>query len=151
MVSGTRLKAVVFKSADGAIAPLGSGSGSLSLFWDSLLETYCVPGFDGVCTPIESSSVGYFSDAACTQRLLQNASSPLLQGLPTAKVVHSPVAVDGGAAPKFFRVGAAFTGPVYTLYIGRCSSMQFGTGPFFQAGAEVPLSDFATFQVAIDP
>lgn len=150
LVSGTRLKAVVLKSADGASAPI---AGTEWVFWDSLLETYCnVGGSETVCVPRSGTNVGFFSDANCTQRLITLPGLSQLPGLPTAKVAEAFVATDGGTGTsKYFRVGPAFTGSVFSLYIGRCSSLQAGTERYFQAGAEVPLSDFASFQFAIEP
>lgn len=151
VISGTRLKAVVMKSADGALAPV---SATLPVFWDSQLETYCSPGNTADekmrCVPQTSSSVAYFSDAACTHRLLASLGSR--PPLPAAKVQFAPAPfADGGCCgAKYFEQGAAYTGQVFTLYSGRCSNQQFDPGPFVEAGAEVDVSRFAEFTFAID-
>jgi hypothetical protein len=160
VVSGSRLKALVIKSADGALAPYPS---SVPLFWDSLLETYCFPQDLGLCLPSGASNA-VFSDMGCTQRLVEpyllrpyQARLPPA-GFPVPKLGASYVggdSRDGGVRDRFFRLAAAHSGPVFTLFQGTCSnrlSLQADGGfAYFQPGAEVPLSDFATFTVMIDP
>jgi hypothetical protein len=155
VVSGSRLKALVMKSADGALAPYPS---SVSLFWDSLLETYCYPQFLGLCLPAVSRGDALFSDMGCTQRLVEPFQVRSPAGLPVPKLGASYFeggSRDGGVSDRFFRLAAAHSGPVFTLFQGTCSNrlgLQADGGfAYFQPGAEVPLSDFATFTVMIDP
>jgi hypothetical protein len=105
VVSGSRLKALVMKSADGALAPYPS---SVPLFWDSLLETYCF-ALGGLCLPDISRGDALFSDMGCTQRLVEpfqpfRVLSPA--GLPVPKLGASYVGGDrdGGVRDRFFRL-----------------------------------------------
>ena len=153
LVSGTRLKAVVFKGDDGAVAPV---SPLLSSYWDTLLETYCWPSSTR-CFPYFDSADGYFSDSPCSHPLMGAPAGPYgrdgepLQGLPLPKVGGVNVRdTDGGLRMEYHQVGSAFTGQVFRQYMGSCTQTTFGPQVLYELGAVVDSSSFARFTAAID-
>lgn len=158
LVSGSRLKAVIWKGADGSAAPAMTRTGGyqipLSLFWDTQLQTYCTPGVlvegapaTGRCLPPPGTNyeVGFFSDAACTHQLMERFVQPA--GLPDATVGYVFNVSTRGMSCH--RIGAAATGDVFT-YGTSCGNYPYTHQPLFEVGAALDLSQFAEFAVAID-
>jgi hypothetical protein len=157
-VSGTRLRARVQTTADGAKAFYG--------WYDSQLHTNCYNGWaaDGQqrCLPATQAVVGgqYFSDAVCATKLAT---------FPTAYAVCSPTIATLGEfettcgeygypsyQQRFYALGAVFSGTVYersgTTCIGDTNKTQYPyTGStFYLVGAEMPPTSFAAFTVTTE-
>jgi hypothetical protein len=155
LISGTRLKAVVLTSADGAKAPVGTA------FWDSQLSLYCSPDwYSGICAPVAPPSaippdVGLFSDSACMTLLADvpadwNQPHPFFfpgaPAIPPMKYLVSS-SPDGGVAA--YTLGQAFTGQVYVRQATGCVGTTVDNGYAAVTVSPTPASTFASFSASI--
>lgn len=119
-MSGTRLKALGIKSADGTSVPIGPYAGAY--FWDAQLQTLCAPSNSSPpfkCLPPTARLVVYL-DAACTQPAVRAADYGAL-GF-TRPSAFSSVAV--GSNVELRRLGTPTA--VTRFYRGLGSSRQCG-------------------------
>ncbi len=157
--SGTRLKIVGHRTADGLALPAANGP-----LFDSSLGVYCSPrtASDGLerCLPNSSTFATYSSDPGCTQPIYQLSKLNLVPGLPvpTSAYVVDFTIVNG----TFVQVISGlqpYTGTVYSNEGGGFfgdldgGSATFDAGfpgcvpvtpsvPVYSKGAVVPASAF---------
>lgn len=97
----------------------------------------------------------YYMDSACTRAidLVEAATGPASCGAPPiSKFASKYVPPPPGTCAYSYEVhamGAAYTGPVY-LNGGSCTPYAPAQTTFFQLGAAVPLTDFASVTVVAD-
>lgn len=145
--SGTRLKVRYYVAAD--------GSEQASGFFDSTRKENCSfrRAADSVvrCLPDDASTIAtngvhFFSDAACTQRLIavEHGCSVAYVNDPTGPFLSNNGAQCAQTAVRILKVGQAFAGSVFYEFGGGCSSgtrLSSGTD-YYGVGPEIPASSF---------
>jgi hypothetical protein len=172
LASGTRLKAVRLKGADGALAPAYAIG---STFWDSQLSDYRSPtsavnatgsiltGDDGptYCMPAALRAGQYFADSTCSTPLAGGYSTlyakgvtlGIAPGLPRSAPVHVGLRgfSDGGIAA--YELAGPFSGQAWDgVGDTGCTQADMQTQPrLWNLGATIPLSTYVEFTGSIDP
>jgi hypothetical protein len=152
-VSGSRLRARVQTSPDGAKAMIG--------WYDSQLRINCAAqtAADGQtrCLPLTSISVGsFFSDTGCTASLGQLPKSFNGACAATLAQFYDPVLVCGDYGyptykMHFYPVDGVFTDTVFSRSGSSCipntdkTKFPYDTYTFYQLGAEVAPSTYVAF------
>jgi hypothetical protein len=152
--SGSRIKARVISTGDGAKAFAG--------YYDSSLSVIC--GFNRAvddtlrCLPTTYTYVGsYYSDSGCSTALAYS-SMPGCTPTYALKTETTASCLDIGFYPsnsrqRVYSVGSAYgSAMVWSGTPGNCSSSSTPTAfAFYTIGAEVPASTFAAGSVDIAP
>lgn len=146
--SGSRLKVIGYRSADGLAMP------SYDLF-DSQLGVYCQPfvATDGLvrCLPIDSFYADVYSTPTCasaSQLSIANQSASL-PGYPPANTLYirdTAAALDAGVTGFVVRALVPYSGPTYVWSGGSCVSFS-PPWPVYASGATVPPSTFQELTV----
>lgn len=140
--SGTRLKARVLRSPDGAAEFVG--------WWDVAFQTRCVPA-NGRCLPLESgdTSPDLYADSAC--------ADPIYAQFDAAPEKGPLIAITLGVGNyAVYRRGEPVASAPSTVYRklstnGSCSTYALPEGhTYFHRGAEVPLESFAELVPSIE-
>jgi hypothetical protein len=162
LISGTRLRALVYAGADGSRAPFPIA------FYDTQLQTYCIPSaFNYVgslvalpspaCIPmpvaVRSSSSAIY-DSTCQTQLGADTMTSLYQtyyplgSLPPLTVKYVATVSDAGAT---FQVATRYQGTVgVKLLDGGCGAYSSTDVDVYTAGAEVALTTFVAMPVAME-
>ena len=164
--SGSRLKALVYKGADGS-----SHAYKGNLFWDSMRAENCATGVSADlkqrCLPTGFyPEAPLFADSMCKTGLIKVGASlshgacgetipgvldPTFKyGAQSASSLNSCGSTDYGTA--IFTIGAEFTGPIfnYDYLYGNCyPATKDASYTYFLYGAEVPATEFVEFSVGL--
>lgn len=145
--SGSRLKAIIQKGADGSEMP--------TFRWrDTERNEDCffqnMPDGTTRCLPTGAMSAGFFADSGCTIPAAYGAAAPTC-GAPPPRYATTSEAGACGFTTRYFELGGLLTA-VYQRVGASCFPMSLPAG--FEAravGAEVPLSAFVEAHNVVEP
>jgi hypothetical protein len=151
-VSGTRLRARVLTTADGAKSQWG--------WYDTQLGINCfiATAGDGQqrCLPQTYAAVGtYFADSACTTQLAWIPTSYATACAPTlgywAETTNSCSEYGAPASrTHLYSLGAVYTGTVYYAAPTGCSPTAPTGATFYQVGAETPPTTYVAATITTE-
>ena len=147
--SGTRIKARVISTADGAKAFAG--------YYDTTLSTAC--SFQRAaddtlrCLPTTNSYLGtFYADSGCSTPLAYATGCAPTYAYQTEATTTCVDTGYGGSSARYhvYTVGAPFAGQAWSGTPGACN-MTTAPYPLYSVGSEVPASSFAAGSVDIAP
>ncbi len=138
--SGTRLAVDFIRGED--------GSQEQFVTYDLELETPCTPDFvraNGLCLPpsnvyLIQGDPGYFGGPDCAGQRLAFASACEPGGFVYEYVEDG----ECGYTSRYYELGEPWSGDVYTAETGTCTVVTQSVYTFYEVGAEISGSNFAT-------